>query len=68
LTYFDNAHLSALHIYDCFKRSNINRAGEEILLGRQLKDMKKKSNYDGGLSYNIFYLACLSLHLKFAQG
>jgi hypothetical protein len=55
LDFSDKAHVSALYISSCSQRSYINHTGKEALLGRQVKDMRKKSNYDGGLNYNMFF-------------
>ena len=33
-------------------RSDLNLKGKKALFRRQVRDMIKKTNYDGGLSYN----------------
>jgi hypothetical protein len=57
--------VSALHIENCSQRSDIHHTAKETLLGRQVKDMKKKSNYDGGLNYNMFFKpTCLYMQIN----
>jgi hypothetical protein len=46
--------VSALHIENCSQRSDIHHTGRNPF--RQAgKGMKKKSNYDGKLNYNMFF-------------
>ena len=45
-------------------RSDLKPKGKKALFRRQVRDMIKKTNYDGGLSYNnVFKPTCL--YIKF---
>jgi hypothetical protein len=70
LNFSNTAHFFSLTKFKAAHGATIKVAGQETVSGRQVKDMKKKSNYDGSFNYNkVFKPTCprLKYRCKFSN-